>query len=89
MEKKEERKPFCNSPWLTPAPPLPSSSPPPPADEPCPLAENAELALTLPFLIDLDLVVHWPDMTGARAAEGPEAEERASDGRPRSLGLFW
>ena len=76
---------------MTPAPPLPSSSPPPPpaAEEPWPLAENAELALTFPFLSDLALVVHCPDITGARAVEGPDVEERASDGRPR-LGLwFW
>ena len=47
------------------------------------MAENAELALTLPLFMDLALVVHCPDMTGARAAEGPDVDERASDGRPR------
>ena len=57
------------------------------------MAENAELARTLLlFLSDLDRIVHSPDITGARAAEGPDADERASDGRPRSalfLLLFW
>ena len=58
------------------------------------MAENAELALMfllLLFLSDLPLVAHSPDITGARAAEGPDADERASDGRPSSglLPLFW
>jgi hypothetical protein len=53
------------------------------------LAENAELALMFPLLIDLERVVHSPDMTGARAAEGPDADERASEGRPRFGFWFW
>lgn len=54
------------------------------------MAENAELALALLFLSDLDRIVHSPDMTGARAAEGPDVEERASDGRSKEMLFgFW